>query len=120
MTPEETAQAAKPVVVRLGAAFGHEPEFVDRGERLGLGSGRWPFCFGGRAGVLGTVGADVVAGLTPVQAILAGPGSRRAAANGWQPPYPEVPDGAAPKPSVGRSCWPGSRTGRCAPASEPN
>jgi hypothetical protein len=68
---------------------------VDRGERLGLGSGRWPFYFGGRAGVLGTVGADVVAGLTPVQAILAGPGSRKAAANGWQPPYPEVPDGAA-------------------------
>jgi hypothetical protein len=34
-------------------------------------------------------------GLTPLEAILAGPGPEKAAANGWRPPYP--PLGAAPQ-----------------------
>jgi hypothetical protein len=38
--------------------------------------------------------AVVAAGLTRLQAILAGPGSKKAVANGWQPPYPEMSDGA--------------------------
>jgi hypothetical protein len=29
-------------------------------------------------------------GLTPLEAILAGPGQRKAAANGWHPPYPRL------------------------------
>jgi len=34
-------------------------------------------------------------GLTPLTAILAGPGPAKAAANGWQPPYQPIPDEAA-------------------------
>ena len=188
----------KPAVVGLGAAFGHAPSFVEHGRRLGLD--RWAFYFGGRAGVLGPAGAEVVAaacgffaldfvrpawdaarakdldeivrvdvqlcvqfarahfgevaraatltgrvveaadpagrvlfaawralpdpaadpaavlglnllrlrehrgashllavaaeGLTPIEAILAGPGERKARANGWRPPFPAVPDPA--------------------------
>jgi hypothetical protein len=59
VTPEETARAVKPAVVGLGAAFGHEPSFAEHGARLGLD--RWAFYFGGRAGVLGPVGFEVVA-----------------------------------------------------------
>jgi hypothetical protein len=202
VTPEETARAVKPAVVGLGAAFGHEPSFAERGERLGLD--RWAFYFGGRAGVLGPVGFEVVVaacgffapdrvrpawsavldgghldevvrtdvelcvawarehfgtgadvaraaaltgrvvgaadaagrvlfaawralpnpaddpatvlglnllrlrehrgsshliaveaeGLTPLEAILAGPGERKATANGWRPPFPDVHDPA--------------------------
>lgn len=198
MDPEETARAVKPAVVGLGAAFGHEPSFAEHGARLGLD--RWAFYFGGRAGVLGAVSAEVVAaacgffaldfvrpswtaalakdldeivrtdvrlcvefararfgevaraavltgrvveaadaagrvlfaawrflenpaddpaavlglnllrlrehrggshllavaaeGLTPLEAILAGPGERKALANGWRPPLPAVPDRA--------------------------
>jgi hypothetical protein len=56
---EETARAVKPAVVGLGAAFGHDASFAEHGARLGLD--RWAFYFGGRAGVLGPVGAEVVA-----------------------------------------------------------
>jgi hypothetical protein len=45
-------------VIQVGAAFGHEASFVEAGRRRGLG--RWGFYFGARAGVLGTVDADVV------------------------------------------------------------
>jgi hypothetical protein len=38
--------------------------------------------------------AVAAAGLTPLTAILAGPGPAKAAANGWQPPYPEAGDAA--------------------------
>lgn len=34
-------------------------------------------------------------GLTPLEAILAGPGPAKAAANGWQPPYPPAAAGAS-------------------------
>ncbi len=54
-----TARAVKPAVVGLGAAFGHDPSFAEHGARLGLD--RWAFYFGGRAGVLGPAGAEVVA-----------------------------------------------------------
>ena len=56
---EETARAVKPAVVGLGAAFGHDASFAEHGARLGLD--RWAFYFGGRAGVLGPAGAEVVA-----------------------------------------------------------
>jgi hypothetical protein len=59
VTPEETARAVKAAVIGVGAAFGHESAFTDAGQRLGLD--RWAFYFGGRAGVLGPVDADVVA-----------------------------------------------------------
>jgi hypothetical protein len=58
MTPEEAVRHSKYVVIELGAAFGHDPRSRARGRRLGLA--RWPFYFGGRAGVLGEVDADVV------------------------------------------------------------
>lgn len=59
LAPGETARRVKTAVIQLGAAFGHEASFVEAGRRLGLG--RWEFYFGARAGVLGTVDADVVA-----------------------------------------------------------
>jgi hypothetical protein len=59
LTPEETARTVKAAVTRVGAAFGDENAFTDAGRRLGLD--RWAFYFGGRAGVLGPVDADVVA-----------------------------------------------------------
>jgi hypothetical protein len=212
VTPEQAARASKPAVVQLGAAFGHQPSFAALGERLGLGAGRWPFYFGGRAGVLGTVSAEVVSaacgffaddlvrtawaavlatgrlnevvradvelcvawarehiggvpgmarlaeltervvdaadasgrvlftawrtlpdpyedavskvalnllrlrehrgashliavvanGFTPLQAILGGPGPQKAAANGWPPPYPEMPESSAALAAVER------------------
>jgi hypothetical protein len=58
MTPAETACRVKMAVDHLGAAFGHEPSFVETGRRLGLGPRA--FYFGARAGVLGVVDADVV------------------------------------------------------------
>jgi hypothetical protein len=59
LTPGETARRVKAAVIGVGAAFGHENAFADAGQRLGLD--RWGFYFGGRAGVLGPVDADVVA-----------------------------------------------------------
>jgi hypothetical protein len=61
VTPEETSAAVKPAVVELGAAFGDDPLFKTHAERLGFGADRWPLYFGGRAGVLGEVPAEVVA-----------------------------------------------------------
>lgn len=61
MTPEETSIAAKSAVVHLGPAFGHDRSFAAHAERLGFGDGHWPFYFGGRAGVLGEVDAEVIA-----------------------------------------------------------
>lgn len=52
---------------------------------MGVGAGR-----GG--GHLLAVAAE---GLTPLEAILAGPGPAKAAANGWHPPYPPVASGAS-------------------------
>lgn len=60
VTPEETSIATKPAIVELGAAFGHDHSFMTHAERLGFGADRWPFYFGGRAGVLGKVPAEVV------------------------------------------------------------
>ena len=51
----------KPAVVELGAAFGDDHSFIAYAERIGLGVDRWPLYFGGRAGVLGEVPAEVVA-----------------------------------------------------------
>ena len=61
VTPEEASLAMKPAVVELGAAFGDDHSFIAYAERIGLGVDRWPLYFGGRAGVLGEVPADVVA-----------------------------------------------------------
>jgi hypothetical protein len=58
LTPGETARRVKTGVIQVGAAFGHEASFAEAGRRLGLG--RWEFYFGARAGVLGTVDAEVV------------------------------------------------------------
>lgn len=58
LTPSETARRVKRAVVHAGAAFGHEASFAEAGRRLGLDP--WAFYFGARAGVLGTVEADVV------------------------------------------------------------
>ncbi|MGP3965970.1 SCO6745 family protein [Nonomuraea sp. 3N208] len=58
MTPEEVVQHTKQVVIMVGAAFGKTDRFRARGESLGLS--HWPFYFGGRAGVLGDVDAEVV------------------------------------------------------------
>lgn len=49
----------KRIVIKVGAAFGETERFGARGEGLRLS--RWPFYFGGRAGVLGDVDAEVVA-----------------------------------------------------------
>lgn len=57
-TPAETARRVKRAVIDIGAAFGHEESFTETGLRLGLD--RWQFYFGARAGVLGSVDADVV------------------------------------------------------------
>lgn len=59
MTPEDVVRHTKQAVVMVGAAFGETDRFRARGESLGLS--RWPFYFGGRAGVLGDVDAQVVA-----------------------------------------------------------
>ncbi|MGJ6968413.1 SCO6745 family protein [Streptosporangium sp. G11] len=59
MTPDDVVRHTKHTVIRAGAAFGHDPVYRTRGRQLGLT--RWPFYFGGRAGVLGDVDADVVA-----------------------------------------------------------
>ncbi|WP_336208866.1 SCO6745 family protein [Nonomuraea sp. LPB2021202275-12-8] len=58
MTPGEAVRRTRHVVTGVGAAFGQDPGYRARGRRLGLS--RWPFYFGGRAGVLGDVGAEVV------------------------------------------------------------
>lgn len=58
MTPEDVVQHTKQVVFMVGAAFGKTDRFRARGESLGLS--RWPFYFGGRAGVLGDVDPKVV------------------------------------------------------------
>ncbi|BCJ48494.1 hypothetical protein GCM10010168_64410 [Actinoplanes ianthinogenes] len=60
MRPEETSAAVKPAVVAMGAAFGDDPSFAACAERFGFGTDRWPLYFGGRAGVLGAVPAEVV------------------------------------------------------------
>jgi hypothetical protein len=54
----ETARRVKTAVIHVGAAFGDDASFAEAGRRLGLG--RWELYFGARAGVLGTVDADVV------------------------------------------------------------
>ncbi|MEV0379174.1 hypothetical protein [Nonomuraea sp. NPDC050643] len=59
MTPEDVVRQTKQVVTTIGAAFGDDPGYRARGTKLGLS--RWPFYFGGRAGVLGEVEAGVVA-----------------------------------------------------------
>ncbi|MFC4122957.1 SCO6745 family protein [Nonomuraea zeae] len=59
MTPDDVVRHTKDVVTEAGAAFGHDPLYRARGRQLGLS--RWPFYFGGRAGVLGEVGPEVVA-----------------------------------------------------------
>jgi hypothetical protein len=51
----------KSAVVHLGAAFGHDRSFAAHAQRLGFGADQWPFYFGGRAGVLGQVDAEVIA-----------------------------------------------------------
>lgn len=58
MTPGDVVRRTKHVVIGVGAAFGSDPLYRARGQHLGLS--RWPFYFGGRAGVLGDVDADVV------------------------------------------------------------
>jgi Helix-turn-helix family len=43
-------------------------------------------------------------GLTPLEAILAGPGQGKAAANGWHPPYPSVTHEAAQRLAAAELC----------------
>ncbi|MEV4172257.1 hypothetical protein [Nonomuraea sp. NPDC049709] len=59
MTPEDVVRQTKQVVTATGAAFGDDPAYRARGARMGLS--RRAFYFGGRAGVLGEVDAEVVA-----------------------------------------------------------
>ncbi|GAA3472981.1 SCO6745 family protein [Nonomuraea roseola] len=59
MTPDDVVRHTEHVVTGVGAAFGSDPLYRARGESLSLS--RWPFYFGGRAGVLGEVHADVAA-----------------------------------------------------------
>jgi hypothetical protein len=75
LTPEETARRARMAGGQVGAAFGDEASFAAAGRRLGLD--RWAFYLGARAGVLGSVDADVV---TAVRGFFA-PGFVRPA---WQ------------------------------------
>jgi hypothetical protein len=53
--------------------------------------------------VLGLL-AVACAGLTPLAAILAGPGTAKAAANGWQPPYPATGSHDAQRLSAAEEC----------------
>ncbi len=60
MTPEETAEAAKDHVSRVGGGFMLSRATREAGAALGLGEGGWTFYVAGRAGVLGRVDPDVV------------------------------------------------------------
>lgn len=59
LSPAGVARRVMNAVIYLGAAFGHEQQFVDTAHRLGLDERA--LYFGARAGVLGAVDADVVA-----------------------------------------------------------
>ncbi|HZN75594.1 MAG TPA: hypothetical protein VFC00_28505 [Micromonosporaceae bacterium] len=59
MTPEQTAEAAKAAVNKLGGAFGTCPKTLRRARELGLTG--WAFHVAGRGGALGDVRSDTVA-----------------------------------------------------------
>ncbi|MDG4822808.1 hypothetical protein O7635_13210 [Asanoa sp. WMMD1127] len=59
MTPEQTAQASREVVVELGGAYAECPRTLRRARQLGLSG--WAFYVAGRGGALGDVRPDTVA-----------------------------------------------------------
>ena len=59
VTPEQTAGAARPAVMTLGAAFAEDPTTLHRARQLGLTG--WAFYVAGRGGALGDVRPETVA-----------------------------------------------------------